>query len=169
MATVYQTFQPQDFVPASTNGAQQKSVDGTNFPVDSLAFDGGSTDETAYLNFSAINYGSGNVTLDIIWYADTASSGNVRFGGALAVITPNTDTQDVETDAFATATEANDTHLGTTGQRLHKLTITLTNLDSLAANDEVWLQLYREASDTVNDTMTGDCLVTKVIISYSDT
>lgn len=140
---------------------------GSNFPTVGLAFDAAG-DEAAFWHFQAVNYGSGNVTVRVEWYADTATSGDVIFGAQLAAITPNTDTQDVETKTLATANTATDTHLGTTGQRLHTVDITVSNLDSIAANDGVWLRLYRDA-DAAGDTMTGDAIVTLVTVSYSDT
>jgi hypothetical protein len=103
----------------------------------------------------------------VFWYADTATSGDVIFEAQIAAITPNTDTQDIETKALATATNATDTHLGTTGQRLHSVDITVSNLDSLAAGDYVTLRLARDANNA-SDTMTGDALVVKVVVTYSD-
>lgn len=140
---------------------------GTNFPVVGLAFDA-AADEAAFWHWQAVNYGSGNVTVRVEWYADTATSGDVIWGIQLAAITPNTDSQDVETDSLATANTATDTHLGTVGQRLHTVDVTVSNLDSLANNDAVWLRLYRDA-DAGGDTMTGDAIVTGVTVSYSDT
>lgn len=168
MATVNIPIPVLKWRPDATNPAQFSVVEGTNFPVIGWAFDGGSTDEIIYSQFRAISYGSGNLTLDIFWYADTASTGNVVWGAAIAAITPNTDTQDIETKAFATANTVQDAHLGTTGQRLHQATITISNLDSLTAGDEVYIQIYRDASDTVNDTMVGDAIITNMNLSYSD-
>jgi hypothetical protein len=85
----------------------------------------------------------------------------------LAVITPDTDTQDVETKALATLNTVTDTHLGTVGQRLHRAIITVTNLDALAANDDVWVKLTRNAVN-VADTMAGDAILTLATVSYSD-
>lgn len=167
MATINIALHPRSAIPDSSTGAQHDVLDGTNFPIPVLAYDTG-TEEQAYWTFRAVGYGSGNITLDIDWYADTASSGVVRWGAQIAVITPNTDTQDIETDAFATATEANDTHLGTTGQRLHRATLTMSNLDSIAADDWVALKLYRDVGDAA-DTMAGDALIAMVNLSYSDT
>lgn len=169
MATVTQQFDPIQAILPASGYPQLDVVTGTNFPVRGLDFDGGSADEICYFVFRATSYGSGNLTVSIDWYADTASSGDVRWGAAICVITPNTDTQDIETDAFATATEGNDTHLGTTGQRLHRFDLTVSNLDSLAADDWVCLKIYREASDTGNDTMSGDATIVLVTVSYSDT
>lgn len=167
MGTVYQVLEPGDALLPSTNPAAPVMVQGLNFPVPGLAFDA-TTQETAFFRFSARNYGSGNVTVEVEWYADTASTGGVTFGASLAAITPNTDTQDIETKAFATENTASDTHLGTTGQRDHSFTITVSNLDSLANGDDVTLRLRRVPADG-SDTMTGDAVVTRAIVSYSDT
>ena len=169
MATVFHHFSPEEAQFLSANFPAFVRNAGTNFPVTGLAFDGGSSDELAYFKFFATNYGAGNLTLRIDWYADTASSGNVVWGARLAAITPNTDSQDVETKAFASAQTQQDTHLGTTGQRLHTVDLTISNLDSIANGDACWLEVYRDASDTTNDTMTGDAIITGLRLSYSDT
>lgn len=137
---------------------------GTNFPVTALAYDA-ATDEAAFWGFRAVNYASGNLTVDIDWYADTASSGDVIWEVQVAAITPNTDTQDVETKALATANSVTDTHLGTTGQRLHRATVTVSNLDSLAAEDDVWMRVARDANNA-SDTLTGDALIVKATVTY---
>lgn len=167
MATVKIALPPAAFIPAASNGAQFKVAAGTNFPVSALAFDA-STAESIYTALRAANYGSGNLTLTLNWYADTASSGDVIWGAQIAAITPDTDSQDIETKAFATANTATDSHLGTTGQRLHTCAITISNLDSLAANDWVALRIYRDAA-AGGDTMAGDALLTMAELSYSDT
>lgn len=167
MATIKIALDPRQFIPATSAGAAFKAIAGSAFPVVCLAFDA-STEETVYTAFKASNYGSGNLTLDLQWYADTASSGDVIWGAAIAAITANSDTQDIETKTFATATTVTDTHLGTTGQRLHSCAITISNLDSIAADDYVAIKLYRDA-DAGGDTMTGDALLVMAELSYSDT
>lgn len=167
MSTVVQTLAARDALFPASAFPQIDVVNGTNFPVESLAFDA-ATQEFVYFFFRAVRYGSGNVTIRIRWYADTASSGDVIFGAALACISPNVDTNDIETKAFGTAATATDTHLGTTGQRLHEITITITSLDSIAADDWCALQLYRDAA-AGGDTMTGDAMVVEIDIEYSDT
>lgn len=140
---------------------------GTNFPVIGLAYDAAAA-EAAFWEFRAVNYASGNVTVAVDWYADTATSGDVIWGVQLAVITPDTDTQDVETKSLATANTVTDTHLGTTGQRLHRASVTVSNLDSLAAEDAVWIRVYRDAA-AGGDTMTGDATAVGVTVSYLST
>jgi hypothetical protein len=79
-------------------------------------------------------------------------------------VSPNVDSVDVESESFATPVEGNDSHLGTTGNRPHyyDLTITTTDLDSLADGDWLWILLERESSDTGNDTMSNGALVSFV-------
>lgn len=144
-------------------------TNGTNFPVSGLAYDA-TTDEAAYWRFIAKNYASGNVTLELFWYADTASTANVVWEAQLAAITPDTDTQDIETKSFATLNFVQDTHLGTTGQRLHKCSITISNLDSLADGDVVTLRIARDANSTsATDDMAGDAILVMAQAIYLST
>lgn len=167
MATVYQFLQPGEAQFLAANFPALTKTNGTNFPVLGLAYDA-TTDEAAFWRFVATNYGSGNITLTIYWYADTASSGNVVWEAQLSAITANTDSQDVETDALATLNFVQDAHLGTTGQRVHSAAITLSNLDSLAASDLCHLRVARDANGTsATDDMTGDAILLGVLVSYT--
>jgi hypothetical protein len=141
---------------------------GTNFPVFGLAFDGaGSTEEKAYWRFKASNYGSGNLTLVLRWYADSGTTGDVVFGARIAAITPDTDSQDVETDGLATQQTVTDSHLGTTAQRVHTCSITISNLDSVAADDEVFVEISRLPGNA-SDTMSADAILIGAEVQYSD-
>ncbi|MFG1683514.1 hypothetical protein ACGFNP_25320 [Nonomuraea sp. NPDC049269] len=167
MATVRQPISPEEAQVATSAFPQYIKTNGTNFPVTGLAYDAAST-ESAYFKRRLAGYGSGNITLNVTWYADTASSGVVRWSAAVACITPNADSQDVETKAFATSTDTDDTHLGTTGQRVHGHDIVITNTDSAAAGDLVWIRLQRLGGHA-NDTLAGDAIVLDAELSYSDT
>lgn len=164
-ATISQTFYPADFVVRASNGAELNlgAQASTNPQIDSLIFDD-TTQESADLQFSVLNYGSGNLTLDIFWNAATATSGDVIFGAIVASITPETDTTNIETKTFDAENTVTDTHLGTTAKRLHKTSMTISNTDSMVLDDEVWLNFYRKAG---SDDLSGDVSVTKVIVSYS--
>lgn len=165
--TAYVELKPEEAQFLGSAFPAYSKVNGTNFPVSGLSYDA-ATDEEAFWKFRAIGYTSGNLTLDLYWYADNATTGDVIFNARIAVITPNTDTQDVETDALATANTVTDTHLGTTGQRLHQATITISNLDSLAADDVVWIGIARDAN-AAGDTMANDAILTLAVLSYADT
>lgn len=137
----------------------------TTAPVAAYAFDAAAI-ENLFFRFRASDYVSGNVAVDLDWYADTATTGACMWGAQLQAITPNTDTQDVETDLFPAVTTVTTTHLGTTGQRLHRSTITLTGaaLDSLATGDSCTLWVSRQATNAA-DTMAGDSILVYVSIA----
>lgn len=164
MSTVKQFLQPQEAILPAVNNALFKSVAGTNFPVFGLYF---TINDIAYFFFQAVNYGSGNITARIYWYADTDGAGNVEFTLSLAAITPNTDSQDIETKAFATGVVGEDAHLGTTTQRLHQLDITINQLDSVAGGD--WCALKVERTAPASDDLTGDVVLAGIALEYSDT
>ncbi|MFB4275752.1 hypothetical protein ACBJ59_10705 [Nonomuraea sp. MTCD27] len=169
MATVRLYLTPEEAQLAATAFPQFKVNQGTNFPVSGLAYDGaGSSAERAYWKFEPAAYGSGNITCDIVFYNDSSTAGACVWEAALAAITPETDSQDVETKAFATAQQVTKTHPGTTAQRLQRATITITNLDAVAAGDEAWLRISRLPGDA-GDTSTADVILTSVRLSYSDT
>jgi hypothetical protein len=167
MATVPQNLFPEDAQFLAANFPAFSRLLGTNFPVSVLAYDA-ATKETAFFKLEAVRYGSGNLTLVIRWLGDTATSGDVIWGAQIAAYTPDTDTGDITTKAFATANTVTDTHLGTTAKREMTCTITISNLDSIAANDTFWLALYRDAA-AGGDTMTGDALFVEARLEYSDT
>lgn len=169
MATVKLQLWPGEVVMASSNSPQVVYRAGTNFSREALAFDG-TVDETCYFQFDAESYGSGNLTLRIRWTVPTGTtSGDVKFSAALAAITPDTDSTDIETKAFATATTVVDSHLGTTARRVMTTTITVSNLDSLAAADHCVLKFARLGSDVLDTINAVDVLVESLLLSYSDT
>ncbi len=167
MPTAYLPFAPEEAQALATAFPQFVKALGTNFPVSGLAFDA-TTAESAYWKFRAAAYSTGNLVLEIDWYADTASSGAVVWSGAISAITPTTDSQDIETDAFATATTGATTHLGTVGQRLHRSQLAISNLDSIAAEDHVILKIGRLPADA-GDTMTGDAIITLATLYFTTT
>lgn len=168
MATIKQHFDTDVFqYRTATAFPQFVRTDGTNYPVPGLAFDA-ATEQAVFLRTRAVNYGTGNWTFTFQWYADTATSGDVIWGISVSAITPNTDTTDIETDAFATETTVTDTHLGTVGQRVHDASVAVSNLDSVSADDFVEFKVVRKAA-LAGDTMTGAAILTMIDVSYSDT
>lgn len=167
MGTVRLYLAPEEAQFASSSFAQFKVFQGTNFPVSALAFDGSST-ERAFWKFDASSYGSGSITCDVYFYNDSSTAGACVWEAALAAITPESDSQDVETKAFATAQQVTKSHPGTVAQRLQKASITISNVDSVTAGDECWLRISRLPGDA-GDTSTADMILTSVRLSYSDT
>lgn len=169
MANVRVDLDPEAATYLATGFPQYDKANGTNYPVSGLRFDASSI-EAAFWRVDAFNYGASNpnVTCELVWYAENATSGVVRWGVQIAAITPDTDTQDVTTDGLATAQTVDDTHLGTTGKRVHKASVTISNLDSLAADDLLFVRIYREANHA-NDTLANDAWLLQARLTYSDT
>ena len=166
MATVYRPLGIGAAIPHATNQPELTKEDGTNFPVWGYAFADSTQDDQISWRFKASNYGSGNLTLIIDWYSRSGSTtGAVVWGGALSVLTPG-DAQSVLTDALATENTVTTTVNGT-ARGLTRSTITLSNLDSLAANDSVELRVRRLQSNG-SDTMTGDATIVGLEVQYSD-
>lgn len=141
-------------------------IDGTNFPVWGYAFDAAADEQISFRLF-ANNYGSGSVTALLDFYSRTGqTTGNAVLGCALACVTPG-DAQSMETDGLATENTATQAINGT-ARGPTRATVTISNLDSLAANDSVELRVRRLGSNG-SDTLTGDLILFGVTLQYSDT
>jgi hypothetical protein len=144
----FQRFTPADNQPPTTNFA---TIDTRN-SVMVLDFADSAPDESAIFVGvipEGANLGSG-IKVRLTWMATSATSGSVRWGAQFMNL--NTD---LDSDSFDTATEGNGTANGTSGVPT-TTELTVTNIDSLAAGNFYRLKIYREASDTINDTMSGD-------------
>lgn len=174
MATVFHQFRPEEATFLGTAFPQYKKINGTSFPVSGLYYDA-ATDEAAFFVFRAINYGAGNddFTIDIEWYADTATAAqNIVWEAQVGVMTPNSDDADIETKALGTLNFVQDAQIAGVDQRPHRATITLlrANLQSVAADDFVFLRIARDANGTsATDDLAGDGVLTLTTVSYSDT
>lgn len=143
----YAVFTPMNSNPPASNYA---TLDTRN-SIAVLDFDD-TTEEGAFwvgVIPEGASLGSG-LKVSITWMSTSATSGNVRWGAKFERM--NTDS---DSDSFDTATEAHTATSGTSGTPV-KTTITCTTIDSLAAQDVYRLWIYRDASDTTNDTVTGD-------------
>ena len=159
-----QALPPEAASYPATNFPQFRSVAGTNFPINSLAFDA-STSETAYFRLVTRNYASGNLTVRIRWYADTATSGGVVWGVSIAAITPG-DATNIETDAFDTEQlSSTSTASGTTHGPV-EATVTVSNLDSLASMDTVVFRVARKTAEAGDD-MAGDAQLFDFVVEYA--
>lgn len=163
-------FTPENAVFFTGAGfPQYVRIDGSSYSVSGLSYDGaGTTVQEASWKFDPANYVSGDISIGIRWYAVSGTTGACVFAASFAAITPNTDTQDVQTKGFGSSPTVTDSHLGTTARRLHQANLTMSgsNLDSIAAGDEAWLRVFRSPG-AAGDTMTANAIVTSVILSYA--
>lgn len=167
MATVYPILLKAEgaTLPASNFAAPLK-IYGSAFPIERLLYDA-ATAESAYWIFRVNQYGSGNINIDIDWYAVNATSGSVVWGAQIGALTPDTDNQSIETKTLGTANTVTDAHLGSTSTRPQRCTIALSNLDSLAVGDLVVLRIYRDAANGSDD-MANDAALVQAQLSWSD-
>jgi hypothetical protein len=167
VATVKHQFDPGAMWPYATNVPELAKVDGTNWPEPAYSFADATQDDQLAIKFKANNYGSGNLTANFEWYSRTGqTSGVVVWACAMAAETPG-DAQSVETNGLATETTATST-VTATARAPTRGTVTISNLDSLAADDIVTLRIRRLQSNG-SDTMTGDAQLRLLEITYSDT
>ena len=95
--------------------------------------------------------------------ATTATTGNVRWGAQFEKM--NTD---LDSDSFDTATEAHSVTNGTAGI-VSQTSITCTTIDSLAVGDLFRVKIYRDTTDTTNDTVTGDAEIVAIVLTQAAT
>ena len=148
-----QRFTARDNQPPASNFA---TLDTRN-SVLVLEFDA-ATEESAYfvgVVSESMTLTSG-LTVRLWWMADTATTGNVRWGVQLE----KTGT-DLDADSFDTNAQTTSAANGTSGVE-SVASITITTIDSLAAGDRYRLRVYRVAADATNDTMTGDAQLVAV-------
>jgi hypothetical protein len=144
----YAVFTPLSNQPPATNFA---TLDTRN-SIAVLDFDDGATNESAIFNGimpEAASLASG-LKVRIIWTATTATSGATEWGVQFEKLST-----DIDSDSFDTAATQATTTNGTSGIP-NTTEITITTIDSLAAGDGYRMKIYRDSSDTTNDTMTGD-------------
>jgi hypothetical protein len=140
-------FTPLDNQPPATNFA---TLDTRN-SVAVLDFDA-ATDESAVF-VGCISEGAvltSGLIVRISWAATSATSGDCVWD----VSFEKTTGQDIDSDSFDTIASATTATSGTSGV-VNTTAITITTIDSLAANDCFRLKVTRDA-DNGNDTMTGD-------------
>lgn len=160
-ADVFTSVQPPELLLENNTGGGTAA---NAVPELVYAFDA-ATLEAIYFSLVAWNYGSGNVSVLVDWYA-TATTGSVVWGSSMLAQTPG-DAQSVLTDALATAATTTTSASGTASGPT-RTTVTISSLDSLASNDVVRIKVYRDAANG-SDTMAGDAKIRLVTVQYSDT
>jgi hypothetical protein len=169
MATITQFLDPVAArVFTTVNPPEWIQGNGTNFPINGYAFDGaGASVEAVFFEVPAPNYGASNPNLTVLvdFYTSATTNATV-FQGAISVTTPG-DAQSMLTDAFATANAASAVTSNSTANGPLRATITITNLDSLTANDRMTFKLFRDPANG-GDTNTADAIVFGVWFTYPD-
>lgn len=169
MGTVTQWLDPlAGRVFTTVAGPELIQANGTNFPLNGMAFDGAATIEAMFFEVFAVEYGASNpnLTLLIDFYC-SATSNNSVLQAAISATTPG-DAQSLLTDAFATATNSGAVANIGTANAHNRATITISNLDSLAPNDRFTLKVFRDPGNG-SDNNTADVIIFGVTIQWPDT
>lgn len=127
-----------------------------------LAFDA-STDETCYWTFVAPQGLSGALSAIIFYAMASATSGTVGLQVQLEAITHGDATDTDATTSFDSVNNSASTTVPGTAGYVDLIAITLTNADSIAAEDYVRLSLNRDADGSaITDSATGDAYILAV-------
>lgn len=151
-------FDVVGLIPDDTNTPERKFAQDRTY----WAFDD-STDEFVYtpsFEMPAAYTGSGTLKIDLL-IGGAGTSGNIGFDVAVEAITAADAVDMTGASSWDTDNTANTAAPGTAGY-LAKLTITLTNKDSVAAGDIMRLRINRDAA-TASD-MTGDAYLWGVTV-----
>lgn len=119
-----------------------------------LLFDAAQLEWAVWKIILPANYSSSPV-LVINFSMVSATSGNVILVARVAAITPGTDNTDTDAKVFSTANTSAATAVRSTAGYQTQVSITLTNADSMAAGDTVWLYVGRDGASG-SDTAAGD-------------
>jgi hypothetical protein len=131
-----------------------------------LAFDAATKEMVMWSFRMPVDYASGPV-LKVQYKMASATSGNVIIEGRLAAVSDG-DATDVDAKAFAAANTSSATAVPATAGYIDEISLTLTNADSVAANDYVIAYLARDAANA-SDTATGDMEVIAATLEYLTT
>lgn len=130
-----------------------------------LLFDD-ATDELCYWTFRLPENYSSAPAIKIQHKAASAATGNAGFDCAIMAVTPG-DSADVDTPSFNTDNVGAANATPATAGHLDETSITLSNNDSMAANDMVTVRLNRNTA--VASDLVGDIEVVAVSLEYTTT
>jgi hypothetical protein len=151
-----------DASPPAASYAQADVVDGGSTPAEAVPvwdFDGGTSDE--YVDFMCMmpaHYGGNGLTCTIVWSSSAVAGGSNGVVWGIALRRIEDDNEDINSSHSYDYNEVNPDPPSAIGEVSHD-DITFTNgsdMDSVVAGDYFILRIRREASDTTNDTMSGD-------------
>ncbi len=131
-----------------------------------LLFDA-TTDEAGVWGFRMPNTYDNGLVAKIQYSMSSATSGTVEFEVSVMAVSDG-DSADIGTASFDTVNVGSATVPGTAGY-LDEVSITLTNADSVAAGDYVYIYLSTDADDATNDTATGDREVVNLQLEWNRT
>jgi hypothetical protein len=144
-------------IPALNPGAL--NLGSTTHKID---YDASIDESNTWTNLIVSNYSSGTVKADI-YYSMASANTNAVIYCIQVWAQSDGDSADMDTESYDTANCSNPTTVPGTAGYPDKITITLTNKDSMADGDIIAIKGYRDA-DAVGDTATGDMELRNIVI-----
>lgn len=140
---------------------------GTGTPRRHVADFDATTDELCYWTFTVPDdMASGNWLVDVYWYANDIGANEDAIWGCAISATTEADLDAMSEDAVSTIDYAAEDCNSTEANRLVVTTITLSDLDSVAASDIATLAFRRDADNTKGDVggdgLTSDARLTGI-------
>ena len=153
-------------VSVNAPSADITSVDSgsANITVPVLDFDGGSSDEVATFNVAfPKSWNAGTITARFFWTNSNANAGNVVWGiqGLCVVDSGALDT------AMGTDVTVQDANITTAGNLMVSATTGIITLSGASDNGVSFFNVFRDASDTSNDTYASDARLIGVQLFYT--
>lgn len=126
-----------------------------------LAFDDTTAENVIFSPVMSNDYSAGNLTIDIDWVAETATTGGVTWGVEFERVAPGG--TDIDSDSFHTQQTGTSTTNGTSGIKTRtSITLTQAEADGIAAGDAFRLRVQRVTGDG-GDTLADDAQILGVI------
>ncbi len=154
-STVLMPIPPTGFDATNPAGLEYTN----NLP--KLLFDA-TTSELVYWVFRLPENYSSSPVLHVQYTAASATSGTFSIDVSVMAVSDG-DAQDVDTESYDTANTPTAVTVPATAGYLDEISATLTNNDSMSANDLVFIKLARNIADTA----TGDIEVRAVSLEYT--
>ena len=155
MSTVLLPMPPQGYDATNPAGLEYTNA------VPHLLFDD-TTSEIVYWVFRLPSDFSSAPVLKVQYTAASATTGTFGVSVSIMAVTDG-DAADVDSESYDTANSPTAVTVPGTAGHLDEISVTLTNADSMDANDLVFFKLARNIADTA----TGDIEVRAVSLEYT--
>lgn len=165
MATGYIDFDMGGATADVTSPAGCEYFNNTGVTMKRWLFDA-ATDEFIHFQFVIPDYASALV-VRAKFAMTSATTNNIVVQAGLMAVTPG-DSAAIDTGSLDTLNASSATAVGGTAGYMKDVTITMTNVDSLAAGDQVFLKFGRDA-DNASDNATGDMELYGLTLEYTTT
>ena len=126
-----------------------------------LAFNDTTAESVVFHEVMGNDYSAGNLTIDIDWVAETATTGGVTWGVEVERTAPGG--TDIDSDSFDTQQTGTSTTNGTSGIKTRtSIVLTQAEADGITAGDAFRLRIQRVTGDGGDD-MSDDAQILSVI------